>query len=89
LNDKDIVFGRSKGNDLGDIEKVVLAAQFRKRYPSMGANLSRRSGEGTVVTAMQLVIIAMIGVGAAVVTGLFFPVALRASQALWDLVNRA
>lgn len=37
---------------------------------------------------MQLVYIALIGVGAAAVTGLFWPLALRASQGSWDLVNR-
>lgn len=37
---------------------------------------------------MPLGMVALIGAGAAVVAGLFWPLALKASQALWDLVNR-
>jgi|HubBroStandDraft_6_1064221.scaffolds.fasta_scaffold290604_2 hypothetical protein len=37
---------------------------------------------------MPLGYVALIGVGAAIVAGLFWPLALRASQALWDLSNR-
>jgi len=37
---------------------------------------------------MQLAYIALIGVGSAVVAGFFWPLALKASQALCDVVNR-
>lgn len=36
---------------------------------------------------MALGYVALMGVGAAVVTGLLFPVALKLSQAMWDRLN--
>jgi hypothetical protein len=40
------------------------------------------------VNAMPLGLVALIGIGAAVVASLFTPLAIRAAQALWDRINR-